>query len=124
MFPDLTVEELDVSNLMKVGGLTVYGNYLYWVDTKSGRLSRVNKMTGQGEQLIQGDIKEASDVLVVDKHSFDGMFICYRLAALPRCIQSLNSQPIKVSIFLNSPSLAASEVPRATIVDKTVNKIG
>ncbi len=91
MFPDLTVEELDVSNLMKVGGLTVYGNYLYWVDTKSGRLSRVNKMTGQGEQLIQGDIKEASDVLVVDKHSFDGMFICYTLTTLPQCIQSLNS---------------------------------
>jgi hypothetical protein len=84
LFADLTEEELDVRNLMEVRGLAVYGDYLYWVDTQSGKLNRVNKMTGQGEQLVQGGIKEPTDVLVVDKHSFDGKFICYRFLKV-RC---------------------------------------
>ena len=33
-------------------------------------------MTGQDKQLVQGDIDEATDVLVVDKRSFDGKFLC------------------------------------------------
>ena len=57
---------------MKVGGLAIYKDYLYWVDTDSGQLNRVNKMTGQNKQRILGSIGEPPDVLVVDKQSFDG----------------------------------------------------
>lgn len=71
IFSDLTEVELDVGNLVDVRGLAVYADYLYWVDTKSRRVNRVNKMTGKGEQLVQGDIGEPTDVVVVDKHSFD-----------------------------------------------------
>ena len=61
-----------MSNLIEVGGIAVHGDYLYWVDTSSGQLNRVNKMTGEDKQLILGKIGEPTDVLVVDKHSFDG----------------------------------------------------
>lgn len=56
--------------------LAVHGDYLYWVDTSSKSLHRVNKMTGQDKQLVQGYIDEVTDVLVVDKRSFDGKFLC------------------------------------------------
>ena len=61
-------------NLKKVGSLAVYGDYLYWVESKSGKLNRVNKMTGKDKELVQDGIDEPTDVLVVDKRSFDGRF--------------------------------------------------
>ena len=64
-----------MSNLIKVHSLAVYGNFLYWVDSGSGELKRVNKMTGHDQQLIQGGIKEPVDVMIVDKYSFDGKFV-------------------------------------------------
>ena len=74
MLSDLIETELDVSNVMDVRSLSVYGNYLYWVDTKSGKLSRVDKMTGEGEELVLAGMTEPTDVLVVDKSSLDGRF--------------------------------------------------
>ena len=61
--------------------LAVHGDYLYWVDTESEKLNRVNKMTGQDKKLIQGGIDEPTDVLIIDKRSFDGKLICNRLAS-------------------------------------------
>lgn len=69
---DLTVKELDVKNLMMVKSLAVYSKYIYWLDYKSRTLNRVDRSTGRDHELIQGDIKEPSDVIIVDKYSFDG----------------------------------------------------
>ena len=66
-----------MSNIKEVRSLAVYGNYLYWVDTSCGNLNRVNKLTGQDKELIRSHIDKPTDVLIVNKHSFDGKFLCF-----------------------------------------------
>ena len=73
---DLTNEALDINNLLEPKRLAVYGDYLYLVDGQSEELKRVLKNRGQSQELVLGKMKDLSDVIVVDKHSFDSKFVC------------------------------------------------
>lgn len=56
--------EVIVRDLPQPYGLTLYGNYVYWADWKTGTIERANKTRGENRTRIQSQLDFIMDILV------------------------------------------------------------
>ncbi|XP_033112246.1 low-density lipoprotein receptor-related protein 6-like [Anneissia japonica] len=54
-------------NIVKVVGLTVYGDFIYWVDKHMKCIKRANKNSGDNQQTMLGRMDLLTDILAVKK---------------------------------------------------------
>eukprot|EP00095_Tigriopus_kingsejongensis_P004525 maker-scaffold532_size145644-snap-gene-0.29 protein:Tk04525 transcript:maker-scaffold532_size145644-snap-gene-0.29-mRNA-1 annotation:"low-density lipoprotein receptor-related protein 6 isoform x1" len=65
-----------ISDLGQPYALTLYKNYLYWVDWKTGLVETADKDTGENRLLIQKDIRDVMDILVYQESKQQGKNPC------------------------------------------------
>ena len=58
---------LQDSNILQPMGLTVLGDYLYWIDRQQQMIERVDKLTGDGRTRIQGRISYLTSIHAVEE---------------------------------------------------------
>lgn len=70
---------LQDSNILQPMGLTVLGDYLYWIDRQQQMIERVDKLTGDGRTRIQGRISYLTSIHAVEEMEPQefGMDLCY-----------------------------------------------
>ncbi|TRY82715.1 hypothetical protein DNTS_018776 [Danionella cerebrum] len=56
---------IEDSNILQPVGLTVFGNFLYWIDRQQQMIERIDKVTRQGRTKIQARITSLSDIHAV-----------------------------------------------------------
>ncbi|XP_071956512.1 low-density lipoprotein receptor-related protein 6-like [Antedon mediterranea] len=56
-----------VDDLVLVSGLTVYRNYIYWVDKQLKQIMRADKYSGEDRQTMLGRIDHLTDILAVKR---------------------------------------------------------
>ncbi|XP_073694518.1 low-density lipoprotein receptor-related protein 6 [Garra rufa] len=60
---------IEDSNILQPVGLTVFGNFLYWIDRQQQMIERIDKVTREGRTKIQARIASLSDIHAV--HELD-----------------------------------------------------
>ena len=55
--------------IIKPIGLTVYGDYVYWIDRDQQLIERVNRKSGRDRLRVQGRVSHLSDIVAVDTWS-------------------------------------------------------
>lgn len=60
---------IEDSNILQPVGLTVFGNFLYWIDRQQQMIERIDKVTREGRTKIQARIAYLSDIHAV--HELD-----------------------------------------------------
>ncbi|MGH0167617.1 UNVERIFIED_CONTAM: hypothetical protein FKN15_053320 [Acipenser sinensis] len=58
---------IEDSNILQPVGLTVFGNYLYWIDKQQQMIERIDKTTREGRTKIQARIASLSDIHAVSE---------------------------------------------------------
>uniref|UniRef100_A0A673I2Y7 EGF-like domain-containing protein n=1 Tax=Sinocyclocheilus rhinocerous TaxID=307959 RepID=A0A673I2Y7_9TELE len=56
---------IEDSNILQPVGLTVFGNFLYWIDRQQQMIERIDKITREGRTKIQARIASLSDIHAV-----------------------------------------------------------
>ncbi|CAL4165319.1 unnamed protein product, partial [Meganyctiphanes norvegica] len=69
-------KEILVGDLPQPYSLTLYEDYVYWADWKTGSIERANKTNGQNRTKIQGDLDYIVDLLVFHSSRQSGQNPC------------------------------------------------
>uniref|UniRef100_A0A9J7Z9B3 EGF-like domain-containing protein n=1 Tax=Cyprinus carpio carpio TaxID=630221 RepID=A0A9J7Z9B3_CYPCA len=62
---------IEDSNILQPVGLTVFGNFLYWIDRQQQMIERIDKVTREGRTKIQARIASLSDIHAVRELHMD-----------------------------------------------------